>query len=255
MRLLIADDDADLVRLIGCAAQVLWPNCTVVPASDGATALQQFAAQRPDLAILDIMMPPPDGFEVCRRMRQAAPKLPILVLTGRDKMLDEVRALDLGADDYLTKPFDHVKLLAHLRALARRAAVGQSVAATARPASGLVIGDLMIDLAARRVTVRGVPVDLSPTEYVLLATLAASPGQIVSHRTLLERVWGPEYVTDTHYLKVFVSRLRQKLGDDPARPRYIETRRNSGYRLVAPSEAPGLPPRRTSEYALWQSAD
>jgi two-component system KDP operon response regulator KdpE len=182
-------------------------------------------------------------------MRQAAPKLPILVLTGRDKMLDEVRALDLGADDYLTKPFDHVKLLAHLRALARRAAVGQSVAATARSAAGLVIGDLMIDLAARRVTVRGVPVELSPTEYVLLATLAASPGQIVSHRTLLERVWGAEYVNDTHYLKVFVSRLRQKLGDDPARPRYIETRRNSGYRLVAAT--PQL--HRLAEYVPWQS--
>jgi len=254
MRLLIADDDADLVRLIGCAAQVLWPDCTVLPAGNGATALQQFVAQPPDLAIVDIMMPPPDGFELCRRFREAAPGVPILVLTGRDKILDEVRALDLGADDYLTKPFDHIKLLAHLRALARRAALNPASVATAHPTSGLVIGDLVIDLAARQVTVQGTPVELSPTEYVLLATLAANPGQIVSHRTLLERVWGPEYVTDTHYLKVFVSRLRQKLGDDPARPRYIETRRNSGYRLVAPTVAAGPQRHRTTEYVSWQSA-
>src|SRR4051812_19565606 len=201
MRLLIADDDADLMRLVGYAARVLWPDCTVLPAGDGAAALRRFAEESPDLVVLDITMPPPDGFEVCRRIREATSRVPILVLTGRDKVLDEVRALELGADDFLTKPFDHIKLLAHLRALARRAAlVSAPVGSTDRP-HALASSDLVIDLAARRVTVRGVPVELSPTEYVLLATLAANAGQHIPHRTLLERVWGPEYAHDRHYLK------------------------------------------------------
>jgi two-component system KDP operon response regulator KdpE len=234
MRLLIVDDDADLVRLIGCAARVLWPDCTLLSAADGAAALRQFAEHRPDLVILDIMMPSPDGFEVCRRIRESGSNVPILMLTARDTMLDEVRALDLGADDYLTKPFDHLKLLARLRALARRADLAPiSTGGSAQERRGLMVSDLAIDLAARRVTVRGNPIELTPTEYVLLITLAADVGQLVPHRTLLERVWGADYARDTHYLKVFVNRLRQKLGDDASRPRYIETRRNVGYRLVA----------------------
>src|SRR4051794_4462134 len=124
MRALIADDDADLAMLVGLSVRTIWPDCAVTTAPDGREALRRFEAEAPDLVVLDVTMPPPDGFEVCRRIRQAAPTVPILMLTARDTVLDEVRALDLGADDYLTKPFDHLTLSARLRALARRAASG-----------------------------------------------------------------------------------------------------------------------------------
>jgi DNA-binding response OmpR family regulator len=176
-------------------------------------------------------MPPPDGFEVCRRIRADAPAVPVLILSARAAMLDEVRALDAGADDYLTKPCDHLKLLAHLRMLARRAEIGPRRGGAAQPAD-FAREDLTIDFATREVRLREVRLDLTPTEYVLLEELARHAGQVVPHRQLLERVWGPEYVNDAHYLKVFVSRLRQKLGDDTVRPRYIQTQWGTGYRLV-----------------------
>jgi DNA-binding response OmpR family regulator len=228
MRLLIADDDTDLARMIGYSARVLWPDCTISVAPDGTTALRQFAALPPDLVILDVMMPPPDGFEVCRRIRRDAPQVPILMLTARDTTLDEVRGLDLGADDYLTKPFDHLKLLARLRALARRAGQGIATQGT----GDLAGGELSIDFTTRQVRVRGALVDLTPTEYVLLELLARNAGTFVPQHVLLERVWGKEHTGDAHYLKVFVNRLRLKLGDSAAHPRHIETRRGVGYRFV-----------------------
>src|SRR5262249_17269120 len=153
------------------------------------------------------------------RIRAGAPGVPILMLTARDTTLDEVRALDLGADDYLTKPFDHLKLLAHLRALARRA--GQGIVAQGQ--GDLTAGDLAIDFTTRQVRANGALIDLTPTEYVLLELLARNAGTTVPQQVLLERVWGKEHAGDAHYLKVFVNRLRQKLGDSAAHPRYIET--------------------------------
>jgi DNA-binding response OmpR family regulator len=228
MNLLIADDDADLALLVGYSARTLWPGCRIATAGDGHAALQAFASQRPDLVVLDVTMPPPDGFEVCRQIR-ALSSVPILMLTARDTILDEVKALDLGADDYLTKPFDHLTLNARLRALARRA--GASPSDSGEPA--VEEDTLFVDLIAREVRVGGVAVDLTPTEYLLLEALARRPGAIVPHRALLERVWGAEYAHDTHYLKVFVNRLRRKLGDDAAHPRHIQTCRGIGYRLIA----------------------
>lgn len=230
--LLIADDDADLGRLIGLSVRVLWPNCTIDTAGDGVTALRRAAARVPDLAILDVMMPPPDGLAVCRRLRQDHPRLPILLLTARDTTLDEVRGLDSGADDYLTKPFDHLKLLAHLRALLRRTAPVPSVDGHAGGAA-FAVGPLRINFDEHAVTFAGQPVELTPTEYLLLEMLARHAGEIVPHRVLLERVWGRDYLNEIHYLKVFINRLRAKLDDDAAHPRFIETRRGAGYRLVA----------------------
>lgn len=231
--LLIADDDTDLGRLIGLSVRVLWPDCTIDTVGDGTAALRQIAARTPDLAILDVMMPPPDGLAVCRHLRREHPQLPILLLTARDTTLDEVRGLDAGADDYLTKPFDHLKLLAHLRALLRRTS---SAPGTIPPRDNehlLTVGDLRVDFDARQVYFAGKLVDFTPTEYLLLEMLAKNAGKIVGHQALLERVWGHDYIHDTHYLKVFINRLRNKLGDDAAHPRYIETRRSAGYRLVA----------------------
>jgi DNA-binding response OmpR family regulator len=229
--LLIADDDTDLARLIGLSVRVLWPDCTLDTVGDGAAALRLAAARTPDVAILDVMMPPPDGLAVCRHLRKEHPRLPILMLTARDTTLDEVRGLDSGADDYLMKPFDHLKLIAHLRALLRRTEVASP---PPRPQgdNALTVGDLSIDFDAHKAYHAGELLDLTPTEYLLLEMLAKHAGEIVSHEVLLERVWGREYIHNTHYLKVFVNRLRHKIRDDAAHPRYIETRRNAGYRLA-----------------------
>ncbi len=230
MKVLIADDDRDFARVVTFTIGATWPDWQVTVAEDGRQALRAFAQERPDLVILDVSMPPPDGFEVCRRIREQS-RVPILMLTARDTTLDEVQALDLGADDYLTKPFDHLTLLAHLRALLRRA----EAPAPERQAD-FAVGELTIDFATREVRVKGDVVELTPTEYVLLEELARHAGTVMPHQLLLERVWGPEYSHDTHYLKVFVSRLRQKLGDDAERPRYLQTQWGTGYRLVPPNK-------------------
>ncbi len=173
-------------------------------------------------------MPPPDGFEVCRRIREMS-EVPILMLTVRDATLDKVRALDLGADDYLTKPFDHLELLARLRALLRRAPGRE-----AQPGPTFVSGDLSIDFATHEVRLRDEVVRLTSTEYRLLEELARHPGVVMPHDALLERVWGPEWVTQPSYLKVFIQRLRRKLGEDADHPRYIQTEWGVGYRFVQP---------------------
>jgi two-component system, OmpR family, KDP operon response regulator KdpE len=230
MRLLIADDDAHVASLVAQSVALLWADCSTSNAPDGREALRCFAEKPPDLVILDVSMPPPDGLEVCRRIRQAAPTVPILMLTGRDTLLDEVRALDLGADAYLTKPFDVTQLLGRLRALARRA--NRSLVQAENEVESDEPGNLVVDFASRQVRVGSLPVDLSPTEYLLLEYLARHPGQILPHRALLEHVWGGEYAHNTNYLKVFINRLRRKLGDRPGRPGHIQTCRGFGYRLA-----------------------
>ena len=234
LKLLIAEDDPDIAQVVAFGVRMAWPDCQVTVAASGQDALRRFDEEHPDLVILDVSMPPPDGFEVCRRIRQTS-RVPILMLTVRDATLDKVRALDLGADDYLTKPFDHLELLARLRALVRRSS--EPPAAHGREqAPDFAVGDLTINFATREVRVRDALVELTPTEYVLLEELARHAGTVLPHQLLLERVWGPEYVNDIHYLKVFVSRLRQKLGDDAEHPRYIQTQWGTGYRFVPPAK-------------------
>lgn len=229
LKLLIAEDNQDLANAVAFASRMGWPGCHVMIAMNGEEALEHFAAEAVDLVVLDVTMPPPDGFEVCQRIR-AVSDVPILMLTVRNTTLDKVRALDLGADDYLTKPFDHLELLARLRALMRRSS--RTVSDSEPPFAS---GDLEIDFAAHEVRVRGEDVRLTPTEYRLLEELARHAGTVLSHEALLERVWGPEWVTDPHYLTVFIQRLRRKLGDDPMHPRYIQTQRGFGYRFLRPS--------------------
>ncbi len=233
LTLLVAEDDATIAQAVAYGARLMWPGGRVEIAPDGAHALRLFAACQPNLVVLDVAMPPPDGFEVCQRIR-AVSIVPILMLTARDGTLDKVRALDLGADDYLTKPFDAIELLARLRALARRARLAGGAApplpGVARPS--LVAGDVAIDEALREVRVRGEVVRLTSTEYRLLEELVRHAGHTLPQRYLLEQVWGPAYGHEAHYLRVFVRRLRRKLGDDPAHPRYIQTEWNTGYRFV-----------------------
>jgi DNA-binding response OmpR family regulator len=229
LRLLIAEDDHDLAEVVAYGARQIWPGCRITIAATGQEALTSFAAEPPDLVVLDVSMPAPDGFEVCRRIRQTS-QVPILMLTVRRNMLDKVRALDLGADDYLTKPFDHLELFARLRALVRRA----SAAATPDGAD-FTAGELALDFALHEVRLRGDVLALSPTEYLLLAELARHAGRVLPHQFLLERVWGSDHIHDVRYLKEFVSRLRRKLDDDAAQPRYIQTIWGIGYRFLLPT--------------------
>ncbi len=226
VKVLIAEDARDVAEVVAFGVRMNWPGAQVMVAAGGAEALQSFLMEPPDLVILDISIPPPDGFEVCRRIREGS-QVPILMLTVRDATLDKVRALDLGADDYLTKPFDHLELLARLRSLMRRAN-------SASPASvpKLTIGDLTLDFTRHEVHIRGDAVRLTSTEYRVLEELVRHAGTVLTHQVLLDRVWGPGYEADAHYLKVFVRRLRQKLGDDAEHPRYIQTEWGIGYRFV-----------------------
>jgi two-component system, OmpR family, KDP operon response regulator KdpE len=225
-KLLIAEDARDVAEVVAFGARMAWPGCQVTIAADGAEALQVFTEDPPDLVVLDVEMPKVNGFEVCQRMRVTS-QVPILMLTVRDSTLDKVRALDLGADDYLTKPFDHLELLARLRALVRRSRFAEIV-----PGPALTVGELHLDFTTHEVRVRDEVVHLTSTEYRLLEELVRNAGIVLTHRVLLDRVWGPEYGGDTQYLKVFVRRLRQKLGDDAAHPRYIQTEWGIGYRFV-----------------------
>jgi DNA-binding response OmpR family regulator len=220
------EDARDVAEVIAFGVRMVWPDCHITATVDGEEAIKRFDEERPDLVVLDVSMPPPDGFEVCRRIREIS-QVPILMLTVRDGTLDKVRALDLGADDYLTKPFDHLELLARLRALLRRA---NRPPVTPGPCT--VVGDLSLNHATHEVRVRGEMIRLTSTECRLLEELVRHAGTVLPHRHLLEQVWGPGYVGDTHYLKVFVRRLRRKLGDDSSRPRYIQTEWGIGYRFL-----------------------
>ena len=224
-RLLIAEDARDVAEVVAFAARTAWPGCEVTLAASGGEALRRFGEREPDLVVLDVSMPRPDGFEVLRRIRESS-RVPILMLTVRDATLDKVRALDLGADDYLTKPFDHRELLARLRALLRRATTEPGP-----PGPEIVAGDLAMNPATREVLVADREVRLTPTEYRLLELLVRHRGTVLPHRYLLERVWGPAYAGDTHYLKVFVGRLHRKI-DVPGMPRYVRSERGIGYRFV-----------------------
>ena len=239
LRLLVVDDETDITDVIAFGARMVWPDCIVDTATNGSEALLRFAEAPPDLVVLDVGLPGPDGFAVCERLRRQS-QVPILMLTARDATLDKVRALELGADDYLTKPFDHIELFARLRALLRRARFEDpgTVAPTPddAPLGEQTYGDLRVSFAARQVTTGSGTVRLTATESRLLEELVRHIGAIVPHARLLERVWGEAYVDEIHYLKVFIGRLRRKIGDDAEHPRYIETHWGIGYRFVVPPE-------------------
>ena len=225
---LVADDDPHLLRLV--TRNLQFEDYEVLPVSDGQQALEQIEAQRPDLVLLDVMMPKMDGFTVCYRTR-AFSAVPIILVTARGQEQDKIRGLDLGADDYLTKPFSVDELLARVRAVLRRAQFTTiDQAHTLRTTT--TIGDLTIDYAQHQVRMAGQEVALTPIEYRLLAYLAQNVGRVVTQDLLLEHVWGAEYVGESHMLQVNINRLRRKLEADPAHPRYILTKVGIGYLLA-----------------------
>ncbi|WP_069805952.1 response regulator [Thermogemmatispora onikobensis] len=229
-RILLAEDELALRDFVSRNLRVR--GFEVLEASTGLEALALFERERPHLLILDLMMPRLDGLEVCQRVREQS-TVPIIVLTALDAERDKVAALDLGADDYLTKPFGVEELLARVRAVLRRAQWESETAI--QPALGMRrFGEIEIDLARRIVRRGGEEVRLSPTEFALLEQLVTQAGKVLTHRWLLQRVWGPEYGGEVEYLRVYLNRLRQKLEPDPAHPRYFLTEPGVGYRFAPP---------------------
>ena len=226
--ILTADDDPQLLRLV--ARNLQLEGYEVLTASDGQQALEQIEATLPDLVLLDVMMPKMDGFTVCQRVREFS-TVPVIMVTARGQDQDKVRGLDMGADDYLTKPFSVDELLARVRAVLRRTNFTSIENNAARAAA--TIGDLHIDFTQHLVTMAGIEVILTPTEYRILSYLAQNVGRVVTQDLLLEHVWGSEYVGESHMLQVNVNRLRRKLEVDPTHPRYILTKVGIGYLLAS----------------------
>ena len=224
-RILIVDDD-DAVREI--LRQALGRQYEVIEAVTGRLALRTFYDQRPDLVVLDVGLPELTGWEVLRRLRELA-DVPVIMLTGRDADADVIRGLHEGADDYVTKPFSPQRLVARIEALLRRATRATAVEA---PRIELADGWLVIDQAARQAFLHGTPLDLTSTEYRVLALLAARAGQVLAPSEILSQVWGSDYVNELDYVKTYVSRLRAKIEPEPRRPTRLMSRRGLGYVLV-----------------------
>ncbi len=227
MRFLIVDDDKSIVEAVTIGLQFQWQDAEVHSATDGEQGLSLFNNLSPDVTLLDVNLPRLSGFEVLSRVREVS-DAPVLMLTARGDEMSKVRGLELGADDYLVKPFSHLELFARIKAVLRRADLPAPISA----APSFVSGDLTVNFDSREVTVAGEPVKLTPTEYKLLYQLVRNAGRVLPFDTLLGKVWGDEYRGDMDYLKTYISRLRKKLGDDPENARYIITERSIGYRFV-----------------------
>jgi DNA-binding response OmpR family regulator len=231
VRIVTADDDPQLLRLI--ARNLEFEGYEVETASDGALALEQIERSAPDLVLLDVMMPRMDGFTVCQRVREFS-TVPIIIVTARGQDQDKVKGLDLGADDYLTKPFSVEELLARVRSVLRRAQFRSDETVAGR-ATTATIGALAIEYTQHLVMLDGQEVTLTPTEYRLLAYLAQNVGRVITQDLLLEHVWGADYVGESHMLQVNVNRLRRKLETDPTHPQYLKTKVGIGYMLIIPT--------------------
>ena len=228
-RVLVVDDEQQLRRAL--RRMLEGHGYAVQEAADGATGMREFEAFKPDVVLLDLMLPDASGVEVCAQIRETS-QTPIIVLSVLGDEGTKVRALDEGADDYLTKPFSSEELLARVRVALRRGASNRT------QQSRVEAGDLSIDLERRSVSLAGTPVRLTPTEYALLKYLVTNSGRVLTHPMILRSVWGPEYADDSHLLRTFINQLRAKLKDDPARPRFIQTEPGVGYRFLEVEPVP-----------------
>ncbi len=224
--ILVIDDDKDLTLML--QAQLERKKHRVVVATNGREGLQRAYQARPDLIILDIMMPGMDGWEVCRRLRELS-SVPIIMLTARNMKGDVVKGLEVGADDYLTKPFSAAELEARIQAVLRRS--GDKGANGRSRSSFYSNGYLTIDFDRRIVKVRGSAIELTPTEFKLLSCLVRNEGRVLPHRYLLTEVWGPEYAEEVDYVKLYIRYLRLKIEEDSSDPVYIQTEWGVGYRF------------------------
>jgi len=224
-RILIVDDEVSILKFL--RSNLEDRGYVVISASNGEEALNTIERELPDLIVLDVMMPKMDGFEVCRRLREWS-QIPIIMLSARGDEKDKVKCLDLGADDYIVKPFGASELMARVSAVLRRT----KTVDISPVRSSIAIGDLAINFAKRQITRAGAEVKLTPTEYALIQELAVNSGKVLTHTHLLNKVWGPEYRDEREYLHVFVRRLRSKLEPDPDNPTYILTISGVGYQFI-----------------------
>ena len=222
--ILIVEDEPQMLRFL--RGSLATHGYRMVETTTGGEGLAQAAARSPDVILLDLGLPDLDGLEVTKRLREWT-RTPIIVLSARGQDEDKINALDAGADDYLTKPFSVGELLARIRVALRHTTEG----GPGRQAPVLTVDELQVDLAARQVFVGGKETHLTPTEYKLLSVLVQNAGRVVTHRHLLREVWGPPYVENSHYLRVFMGQLRHKLEPDPAHPRFLLNEPGVGYRL------------------------
>jgi len=226
MKVVVIDDSPEIVEVVSLCFHLRWSGTTVVSASEGAKGVELIEAENPDVVILDIGLPDMDGFEVLHEIRRFS-QVPVLMLTVRNEDTDVAKGLELGADDYITKPFSHIELIARVQAVLRRTQ-GLTVAEE-RP---FVSGKLSVDFASNEVKVDGKPVKLTSTETKLLHHLIRNEGRLVSHENLLTRVWGEEYRDARDLLRVHIQHLRQKLGDSVESPRIIVTEHGLGYKFA-----------------------
>jgi two-component system KDP operon response regulator KdpE len=223
--ILVVDDEPRMIRFIRMNLELEGYRVSESP--NGLEALEKVRDELPDLVVLDVMMPQMDGFETLERIREIS-TVPIIMLTVKAEEEDKIRGLELGADDYVVKPFSPRELSSRIRAVLRRAEMPTPVGKTITK----VDDHLEVDFQRHEVIVDGKPVKLRPTEYRLLYHLVNNAGWVMSHETLLSKVWGHEYRDETHYLRLYITYLRQKIEPDPAHPRYILTERGAGYRFV-----------------------
>lgn len=225
--MLVVDDEPQIRRFLRASLQS--HDYVVLEAENGKEAVRACTTQKPELLILDLGLPDMDGLDVIKTVREWS-QIPIIVLSIRSDETDKIEALDRGANDYVTKPFSMGELLARMRAALRQGPRDGSE-------GGAVItaGEISIDLSKRLITLGGTPVKLSRKEYYLLKILATHPGKVITHQQLLQEVWGPAYVEETQYLRVYIGQLRQKLERDPAAPQWLITETGVGYRLQTTS--------------------
>lgn len=224
-KILVVEDEKHIVDIL--VFNLTREGYDTLEACDGATGLQLALEQDPDLILLDLMLPHLNGFEVCRRLREAGSTTPVLMLTAREEEADKVMGLELGADDYITKPFSMRELMARVKANIRRRSM---VPPLSPPQHRLELGRISVDLQSRTVIKDGVPLDLSQQEYDLVRVLSEQRGRVFSREALMEQVWNYDgYVGSVRTVDVAIRRLREKLEDDPADPRFIITRRGLGY--------------------------
>ncbi len=231
MKILVVDDDPHILDAVTVGFQLQWQDADVLPAADGEAGLRAFYEHDPDVVVLDVALPGKNGFEVLQEIRRVS-DAPVIMLTARGEEMDQVRGLEMGADDYVVKPFSHLALLARIKAVLRRAELPPPV----RALPDFTAGELAINFQNHQVTLKGEAVRLTPVEYKLLYHLVRNAGRLMPHQVLLDRVWGDSYGATTDYLKVFISRLRAKI-EPPEGPHFIETERGLGYRFVRPREA------------------
>ncbi|HSK94327.1 MAG TPA: response regulator transcription factor [Candidatus Angelobacter sp.] len=239
MRLLLVDDDPDIRASVRVGFELQWRDVEFLEASTGTDGLRLVEERRPDLVLLDVGLPDIDGFAVLREIRSFS-AVPVIMLTARDERIDAVRGLEAGADDYVAKPFDHLELTARVRAVLRRL----DVKAPASRRATYRNGPLEIDVEAHEARVDGRRIRITATEWRILDLLVAHAGWVVPHDRIVTRVWGRDDPGDLDSLRVFVRRLRRKLGDDASAPKYLETVRGLGYRLLTgPDDGPAGPAR------------